>query len=126
MTFRYDPKEEKLVISEATRVEYHQIKIWCERFVKGYRFMPAFKLGVWSGKQSYFDNGKVNIGLWKECYKACKEIGVMFNVENRDIFPINRDVTLESVTNFCKEFFKNHKVKDMVKSIENSILSASE
>jgi len=112
MNFRYDPKEERLIISDATRVEYHQTKIWLERHVKGFRFMMPFKLGVWDGKKSYFDDGKVNLGLWKECYKACKEIGVTFNIENRDEFPINRDVTLDSVQNFCKEFFKNHQVKD--------------
>jgi len=52
MNFRYDKEEEKLIVSKATRTEYHQIKIWLERFVKGYKFMPAFKMGVWSGKQS--------------------------------------------------------------------------
>ena len=112
MNFRYDSNDEKLVVSSATRVEYHQINIWLTRHVKGYRFMPAFKMGVWNGQQSYFDNGKVNLGLWRECYKACKEIGVTFNIENRDEFPLNREVTLESVTNFCKEFFKDHKMKD--------------
>ena len=112
MNFRYDPNEEKLIVSNATRIEYHQISIWLERHVKGYRFQPAVKMGVWNGKRSYFDNGKVNLGLWRECYKACKEIGVTFNIENRDEFPLNRKVTLESVTNFCKEFLKNHKIKD--------------
>lgn len=112
MNFRYDPKEEKLIVSQSTRIEYHQISIWLERFVKGHRFLPAVKMGVWSGKKSYFDNGKVNLGLWRECYKACKEIGVTFNLDNREDFPLNRNVTLESVQEFCKEFFKNHKIKD--------------
>jgi len=112
MNFRYDPKEEKIIVSQSTRIEYHQISIWLERFVKGHRFLPAVKMGVWSGKKSYFDNGKVNLGLWRECYKACKEIGVTFNLENREDFPLNRNVTLESVQEFCEEFFKNHKIKD--------------
>ena len=86
MTFRYDKVEEKLIISEATRIEYHQIKIWVTRKVKGWRFLPAVKMGLWDGNQTYFNNGSVNLGLWKECYKACKEIGVMFNIENRDDF----------------------------------------
>ena len=85
MNFRYDPKEEKLIITKSTRTEYHQIGIWLERFVKGHRFLPAVKMGVWSGKKSYFDNGKVNLGLWKECFKACKEIGVTFNLDNKEI-----------------------------------------
>lgn len=112
MKFRYDTDEEKLVVSSSTRVEYHQINLWLTRFVKGYKYMPAFKLGVWNGKQSYFDNGKVNLGLWKECYKGCKEIGVKFEIDNKEDFPIDRDITLEKVQDFCKEFFKNHKVKD--------------
>jgi superfamily II DNA or RNA helicase len=112
MKFRYDPKEERLVVSEASRIEYHQMKIWLTRHVKGYKFMPAFKMGVWNGQNSYFDNGKVNMGLWKECFKACKEIGVPFNMDNKEDFPLNRDVTLESVQEFCKEFFVNYKMRD--------------
>jgi superfamily II DNA or RNA helicase len=112
MDFRYDAKNEKLVVSKATRIEYNQMRIWLTRYVKGYRYMPAFKMGIWNGKQSYFDNGKINLGLWKECFRGCKEIGVTFNIENRDEFPINREVTLESVQQFCDEFFKNHKIKD--------------
>lgn len=112
MKFRYDTLEEKLIISEATRIEYHQISIWNTRKVKGWKFLPAVKMGFWNGEKSYFDNGKVNLGLWKECYKACKEIGVPFIIENKEDFPLNRDVTLDSVTTFCKEFFKYHKIKD--------------
>lgn len=112
MNFRYDPKEERLVVSQASRIEYHQMKIWLTRHVKGYRFMPAFKMGVWNGQNSYFDNGKVNLGLWKECWKACKEIGVPFNMENKEDFPLNREVTLESVTEFCRDFFRQYKIRD--------------
>jgi len=112
MNFRYDTNEEKIVVQNSTRIEYHQLNIWLTRHVKGYRYMPAFKMGVWNGQQSYFDNGKVSLGLWKECYKACKEIGVIFNIENKDEFPLNREVTLESVKEFCDDFFKDHKIKD--------------
>lgn len=112
MNFRYDPKEEKLIVSQSTRIEYHQLSIWLERFVKGHRFLPAVKMGVWNGKKSHFDNGKVNLGLWRECLKACKEIGVTFNLENKEDFPLNRDITLEALQEFCKDFFKDHKIKD--------------
>ena len=112
MNFRYDPAGECLVVKDASRIEYHQIKVWLERHVKGYRYMPAFKMGIWSGKQSYFEDGKVRMGLWRECYKACKEIGSTFNIENREDFPLNREVSIESVRDFCKEFFRNHKVRN--------------
>jgi len=111
MKFRYDKEKEELIVSEASRIEYHQMQIWLTRHVKGYRFMPQFKLGVWNGKQSYFRNGKINLGLWKEALRGCQEIGVPFYFENKEDFPINRDVTLESVKEFCNSYFKNHKIK---------------
>lgn len=112
MKLRYDVKNEELVVSESSRVEYHQLDIWLTRHVKGYRYMPAFKMGVWNGKKSYFRDGKINLGLWKECVKGCQEIGLPFVLENKDEFPLNRDITYEDVDNFCKEFYKTHKVKN--------------
>lgn len=111
MKFRYDQASEKLIVSESTRTEYHQLNLWLTRKVKGYQYMPAYKMGIWRGDQSYFDNGKVNLGLWKECLKALREVGTGFGIENREDFPLNRDVTLENVENFCKVFFKNHQVR---------------
>jgi len=111
MKFRYDKKKEEIVVSEATRIEYHQLDLWLTRHVKGYKYMPLVKMGVWNGKNSYFRDGKINLGLWKESLRACQEIGVPFILENKEDFPINRDVTLEKVKDFCDEFFKNHKIK---------------
>lgn len=111
MKLRYDEKNEELILTEASRVEFNQLKLWLTRHVKGYKYMPAYKMGVWDGKQSYFRNGKINMGLWKEVLLACNEIGMPFFIENKEDFPINREVTLEGVTKFCEDFFKNHKVK---------------
>jgi superfamily II DNA or RNA helicase len=111
MKFRYDKETEEIVVSEATRIEYHQINLWLTRHVKGYRYMPAFKMGVWNGQQTYFKNGRVNIGLWKEAMRGCKEIDAPFILENKEDFPLNRDITLNKVIDFCKEFFKDHKVR---------------
>jgi hypothetical protein len=111
MKFRYDKEKEELVVSEASRIEYHQMELWLTRYVKGYKFMPQFKMGVWNGKQSYFKNGRINLGLWKEALRGCQEIGVSFTLENKEDFPLNREVTLQSVKEFCEEYFKDHKVK---------------
>jgi len=111
MKFRYDKDKEELVVSEASRIEYHQLSLWLTRHVKGYRYMPAFKMGVWNGQQTYFRNGKINLGLWKEALRGCQEIGAPFIMENKEEFPINRDVTLEKVHAFCDDFFKFHKVR---------------
>ena len=112
MKFRYDKNTEELVVTSATRIEYHQLSLWLTRHVKGYRYMPAFKMGVWDGQQTYFRNGRINLGLWKEAMKGCKEIEAPFILENKEDFPLNRDVTLEKVEEFCKEFFKEHKTKN--------------
>jgi superfamily II DNA or RNA helicase len=111
MKFRYDKNTEELVVSEATRIEYHQVSLWLTRHVKGYKYMPAFKMGVWNGQQSYFKNGRINLGLWKEAMRGCKEIETSFILENKDEFPLNRDVTLQGVKDFCTDYFKTHKVR---------------
>lgn len=111
MKFRYDKETEELVVSEATRIEYHQMSLWLTRHVKGWKYQPAVKLGVWDGKKTYFRDGRINVGLWKEAMRGCREIDVPFIVENKEDFPLNREVTLEKVQDFCKEFFKTHKVK---------------
>ena len=117
MKFKYDKNTEELIVQESSRIEYHQIGLWLTRHVKGYRFMPAFKMGVWNGQQTYFKNGKINLGLWKEAMRGCQEIGAPFIVENKEDFPINRDVTLEKVKDFCKDFFKTHKVINKQKEL---------
>jgi superfamily II DNA or RNA helicase len=117
MKFRYDKETEELVVTDASRIEYHQIGLWLNRHVKGWKYQPAVKMGVWDGKKSYFKNGRINMGLWKEALKGCKEIDAPFIIENKEEFPINRDVTLEKVQDFCKEFFKNHKVPTKEKTL---------
>lgn len=112
MKFRYDKETEELVVSDATRIEYHQIQLSLTRKVKGWKFQPAVKMGVWDGSKTYFKNGRMNFGLWKEVVKACKEIEVPFILENKEEFPINREITLEKVYEFCRDFFKTHRVRN--------------
>lgn len=112
MKFRYDVEHEELVVTEATRIEYHQMNLWLTRKVKGWKFNPAVKMGVWDGSYSFFRNGKINIGLWKEALIGCKQIESPFIIENKEDFPLNRDVTKEKVQDFCNDFFKDHKVKN--------------
>lgn len=111
MKFRFDKEREKLIVVDSSTLEYNQMKIWLNRYVKGYKFMPAFKRGVWNGKINHFHDGQVNMGLWKECLKGLIEIDCKFEIENKSDFPLNREVTLEGVTDFCNSFFKDHKIK---------------
>ncbi len=111
MKFRYDKEKEELIVADASRIEYHQMELWLTRKPKGWKFHPAVKMGVWDGNMSFFRSGKINLGLWREALRGCKEIEVPFQIENKEDFPINRDVTLEKVQDFCREFFKDHRVK---------------
>ena len=110
MTFRYDKKTKKLVVTKASKLEYNQVKLWLYRYKKGYMFTPAFKRKVWNGKIDNFKDGNINLGLWKEIYLALNEIGAKFNIENKQDFPLNRSIKKEVFEKFCKDFFKNHYV----------------
>lgn len=110
MKFIYDKNNEKFVVKEASRIELHQMNIWMTRHVKNYKYMPLVKRGIWDGTKSYFTDDSFNLGLWKEAIRGCKEIGVPFHVENKEDFPLNKEVTLEKVREFIDEFFKTHKV----------------
>jgi len=112
MVFRYDKENEELIVSEATRIEYHQITLWLTRKVKNWKFHPLVKIGAWDGSMTFFRNGKINLGLWREALIACRQIEVPFKIENKEDFPLNRDVTIEKVIDFCNEHFKTHKVRN--------------
>lgn len=112
MKFRYDKKTEKLIIQEAEQIEYNQIKVWLTRKAKGYKYQKLYKMGIWDGSIDFFNSGSINQGLWKECLKACNEIGTNFEVVNKKDFPLDRNLKLEDVQKFCEEFFKDHRVKD--------------
>lgn len=110
MKIKYN-EDKTIEVIEASRLEFNQMKIWLNRFKKGYRYMPSFKRGIWDGKSPCFKGNKTNVGLWKEMAKGLQEIGCKLEIDNKKDFPINRDITLESVREFCEEFFKDHKVK---------------
>ncbi len=112
MKVRYDKHREVFTITEADRVEYHQVKLHLTRYVKNHRFDPRVKMGVWDGRVSLFKDGEFSLGLWKEVYDLCKLNKWDFVIENKEDFPTNKKVTLESVKAFCEKFFKNHVTKD--------------
>lgn len=112
MKLRYDKKRQKLILTEATRTEYHQVKIGLTKKVKGYQFTPTYKMNIWDGNISHFDDGEFDLGLWKEVYTMCKQNGWKFELENKEDFPMNKKITYEQVNEFCKDFFKDHTLPD--------------
>ncbi len=118
MIVRYDPNIQKLIVQQATKLEYNQCQLWLKRHVKGHKFLIPVKLGIWDGMIDFFNNGQINLGLWKELVKAMKEIGSHLEIENKQDFPIDRTITLESVQDFCNEFFKDHYIEKEGKLIK--------
>lgn len=112
MKFEISKDKSKFILKESTREEYNQLKNWLTPKVKNYRFMPRFKMTSWDGSIDNFQNTHIDFGLWHECYKCCKEYGYPFYVINKNEFPRDNKITLESITDFAKDFFKEHKLKN--------------
>lgn len=112
MKLLYDDKTKKLIIQDSTPLEYKQVQIWLERQVKDYQYTVLHKRFGWDGMINLFNKGKINFGLWKEVLTALQVVEGTFEVVNKKDFPINRTVTLELVSDFCKVFFKNRTVTD--------------
>ena len=112
MVFRISDDGTKLILIESTKEEFNQLKFSLNPFVKNYRFMPRFKLGVWNGKMDYFNNGIINIGLWNNIHKLCQEYNYSFKIENREKFPIDSKITREDIEKFCDKYYEDYKTKD--------------
>lgn len=112
MELKYDKVNKKFIITKADTLEYNQVQLSLTRHVNGFRFMPAFKRGLWDGKIDHFHQGNINLGLWKEIAKSLQIIGRKMTIVNKEDFPINREVTRESVQGFCEDFFKDHYIID--------------
>jgi hypothetical protein len=112
MNFKINNDKTKLILKDSTKEEFNQLKMYLNRYVKNYRFMPRYKLGVWDGKMDYFNNGIIDFGLWFEVMKCCKDYGYQFNIENKDSFPKDDNIKKEDIISFCEGFYVDHKLKD--------------
>lgn len=112
MKFKLNSDKTKLILTESTKGEYNQLKLYLTRKVKNYRFQKRVKLGLWDGSIDMFKGGYIDFGLWKEVYNCCKEYGYPFIIENKDQFPINKDASKEQLQEFVNEFYKDHKLLD--------------
>ena len=112
MKFKISANKSKLILVESTKGEYNQLKLYLTRKVKNYRFQKRVKLGVWDGSIDMFKNGFIDFGLWQEVYQCCREYGYPFIIENKEQFPINKDITKEKLQDFVDDFYKDHKTPD--------------
>jgi len=107
--FSISKDKTKLILKESTREEYNQLKNQLTPFVNNYRFMPKFKLTNWDGTFDYFNTGNIDIGLWNECHKICKEYGYPFKIINKEDFPRDNKITRNDIQQFIDDFYVNYK-----------------
>lgn len=108
-----DEPRHKLVIKQADEMEHKALKNYLNLPTEKHRFDIRFKMGIWDGIDKQYDsNGEINLGLWKEVYKCCSELGYKLTIENKQDFPLNRTVSKEDFANWALEFFKDRKTKD--------------
>jgi len=112
MIFKLNNKSTKLILKESTKEEYNQLKLYLNRYVNNYRFMPRYKLGIWDGRLDFFNNGVIEFGLWNEVKKCCNEYGYPFIIENKELFIKDNVIKKDDIVNYCKDFYKDHKQKN--------------
>jgi superfamily II DNA or RNA helicase len=115
MKFKFSDDKSKLILTQATNNEIHQLKIWLNKYVTNYRFKQKFKLGVWDGKIDHFRDGYIRFGLWQELVKCCKEYEYKFDAPKNE-FPFDTNIQKTDVEKFCQTFYKDHRVN---KTAEN-------
>jgi superfamily II DNA or RNA helicase len=114
MIFKLNENNTKLILVESTKEEYHQLKLYLDRFVHNYKYKIKHSFGKWDGKVNLFKNGFIDFGLWFEVKKCCEKYGYPFIIQNKEKFPINKDIKKEDIEKFCRDFFVDHKDKDGV------------
>lgn len=112
MKLQYLPEYERIKILPESNHEIRGIKNWLDRYVDGYLFDPAYKNKLWNGKKTLYDKptDTIPMGLWKEAYRCCEELGYTFEFVNRHEFPLNRDVKKADVNNFLTSFFDGYMI----------------
>lgn len=108
MKFKFSNDKSKLILTEATNIEIHQLKLWFIRYAHNYRFMQKFKLGIWDGKIDHFKDGYFRFGLWQELWKCCKEHGYKFDAPKEE-FPFDNNIKYDDIVAFCDDFYKDHR-----------------
>ncbi len=110
MILEYLPEYERIKLSYEEKWEYLGIKKWLARRPEGYMFDTRFKLKIWDGYNHGFDKltDSIPLGLWREAYKCCTELGYPFNFTNKDEFPLNKAAKKKEILAWMSDFIENN------------------
>lgn len=112
MKFYYNKKLEKLIIKESTQTEYNYLKNYLYKRIENYKYHPKVVQGIWDGRVNNFNNGYIDLGLWKRCYEVCRLARTKFVILNKQDFPLNRNITKEEFVKFIDWFFEGRTIGD--------------
>ena len=108
MKFAFIKETEVLQLVQAERQEFNLLKDHLTRYVDGYMHKTRYKYGGWDGKLTYFDKGRIPMGLWREVVEFCQRKDYEIEIENKKDFPVNRTIKAEDITEFCKSFYDGY------------------
>ena len=113
MDIKIIPEQNILQVLKCDYNEHRALKNYLNRHTKNFRFDQRYKMGIWDGKIPYYNNdGIVPLGLWKEVLRCCQDLGYVFNIINKEEFPLNKKITEDEFNLWCDDFFKYHKNKN--------------
>jgi len=114
MKLEYLPESENIKIIPEERYEYLAVKKWFARRPEGYMFDTRFKMKWWDGFNHGFDKetDTIPMGLWREVWKMCEELGYPFNFVNKEEFPINRKVKKSEAIAWFREFLNDNSMDE--------------
>lgn len=93
-----------LLIRECTQEEYDQVVKSYTKQVKGYRFNPRFKKGLWDGTIKFVRGASIPSGTYMYLYDVMKEYG--YDLKMRGLKHLwDCDITRESYKAWVDSFF---------------------
>lgn len=111
MKFKLTEDARFLELTEATELEFEQLRITLTKRIKGWRFNPRVQSGHWDGYYCYlYRNRFVPSGLWKIVFDMCKKYNFPVHFEDiRNLF--DDQIDEEEFTEWAMEFFDGFQVK---------------
>ena len=110
MKLHIDDTQRYLVIDECSQTEYEQLCISYNKEVKGGRFSPKFKSGVWDGKINFMKGRYLPATSYQYLFDICKQYGFQCEITNLDVL-FDNNIDYDEFKDWCDDFFKDAEKK---------------
>lgn len=107
------------VIESCTQNEYDQLKTAYTKKPNGYRYTPKYKRGLWDGTINYVKGANIPSGTWSYLMDTAKMCGWDFTLNGISEL-IDKDITIESYSKWCDDFFQDLSFKPRTYQIKSA------